>query len=237
MLTIGFFSKGTPYEDEARIFTASLDRVGMRYDVRGFTDRGTWDANTAAKAELIREARHSLPGPLLYIDVDARVRENCAPYFDGLAREGYDFGAHYFAGPPKGRNRKINSYLLENLMRGGVDAYRLLSGTLFLGDTKGCRKLCDNWVALNQTLRTCGVMHGGGQKNLWFMTTCMKNDLKIARLPGRYCRVFDKPWAYPPREPIVIEHSIASRENRGERGRVSPGRRREIEQWKTELGI
>lgn len=217
LLVIGFYSIGTPYEQEAKTLVASLDRVGMAHKVTGFADRGGWYQNTAAKADLILDARTNIRGPLLYIDVDAFVHVNCTD--DLLERtRGADFGVHMFAGPAKGKKKRTVCRCVALGSRPyNPDAcdrpHRLLSGTLFLGDTPGALALCENWVALNQTMRERGLVHGGGQKNLWFLTTCMK-DLNIARLPGRYTYVYDKSWGYPPNEPVWIEHLIASRENR-----------------------
>lgn len=227
LTTIGFFSIGTPYEREAKTLAASLDRVGMKRLIVGFEDRGSWYENTAAKADLIREARHTLNGPLLYIDVDAFVHSNCAPYFEKLAAEGYDFGVHYFAGPAKGKNRNDVCRCVRRGYGKCDKEHRLLSGTLFFGDTEGARRLCDAWVEKNAALRAEGITEGGGQKNLWRTTVEIGDTLKIAKLPGRYCRVFDKDFAYPRKEPVVIEHTIASRENR-DTVRVNPGRRRRI---------
>lgn len=211
MLVIAFYSIGTSYEDEALLLGSSLSSAGMDYRLQGFHDRGGWFANTAFKAEYIRDTRNDFPGPLLYVDADAFVHENCDKFFVGLAVEGYDFGAHWFAGPAGGHNHRN----VCPCVRGEPcdREHRLLSGTLFFGDTAGARRLLEAWCALNATMRERGLVQGGGQKNLWYLTTCMK-DLKVARLPGRYCYVFDKKWAYPGDEPRIIEHTIGSRDHR-----------------------
>lgn len=232
LTTIGFYSFATPYEHEAKLLAASLDRVGMRHIITGFPDRETWYANTAAKAELIREARHSMSGPLLYVDVDAFVHQNCTRYFEGLAIRNIDLGVHWFAGPPKGKKRSQVCQCIRGA-RECNQPHRLLSGTLFLGDTKGARTLVDRWVQKNADLRAQGIYDGGGQKNLWRVVVEMGSALYMEKIPGRYCRVGDKSWAYPPTEPVVIEHTIASRENRDVRGRVNAWRRQRIAQLKT----
>lgn len=213
---IGCYSEGTPYEAEAELLRASLDAVGMAYEIRGFADRGDWYANTRMKAEMIRAFRHDLAGPLLYVDVDAFVHRDCSLYFDGLARDGYDYGAHWFAGPAKGMNRAK----VRRDRRGHLVGWWMLSGTLFWGDTPGARRLLDAWVAMNDTLAAYGAPQGGGQKNLWFLVTAHFKNLKVCKLPGRYCYVFDKPWAYPEGEPRVIEHTLASRDHRAEERRT-----------------
>ena len=224
MLTIGFYSLGTDYEREAGLLRHSLDRVGMAHDITGFEDRGGWYANTSYKAEFIRDQRQKHRGPLLYIDVDAFVHGNCNRYFEGLAARGVDFGAHWFHGPAKGHDkRKVRD-----------EGWWMLSGTLFLGDTDGCRRLLDTWYDMNSLFRDRGIMEGGGQKNLWFLVTCME-DLKVERLPGRYCYVFDKPWAYDPKEPKIIEHTIASRDHRGAVERVTEPRKQRIHELATRV--
>lgn len=236
LTTIGFFSYGTPYEEEAKILRASLDRLKMPHVITGFPDRGTWYQNTAAKAELIRDARRTLKGPLLYVDVDAFVHVNPTAWLARVVADNYDLGVHMFAGPAKGRGRSKVCRCVRRGYGTCTQEHRLLSGTLFLGDTEGARKLCDAWVARNEELRAQGIVEGGGQKNLWYVTTQMP-ELRIYRLPGRFCIVGDKLWAYPANEPIWIEHTIASRENRDVRGRFNAWRRRRITELRGVVGL
>ena len=158
-----------------------------------------WYEATAYKSEFCSEMRALYAGPLVYVDVDAFVHANYEPYFQSLAAKQYDFGAHWFQGPAGGYDKTRNDD-------------RMLSGTLFFGDTAGARQLLAAWCEINAAMKRSGCRQGGGQKNLWFTTTCF--PLKIAKLPGRYCYVFDKPWAYPKDEPRIIEHLIASRIHR-----------------------
>jgi hypothetical protein len=204
---VSFYTEGggSSYQLEAKILRDSLDRFGIPHDIRAVQAWGDWYDHTAHKADFIAEMRRTMTGPLLWIDTDAVVHSDPTAYFEMLAAEYYDFGAHYFSGPAKGYDR--------TKVRG--EGWRLLSGTTFWGDTPKAHQLADAWVALNRTLRGVGIRQGGGQKNLWYLTTCMaKEGLRVARLPGRYCYVFDKAWAYPEDEPRVIEHTIASRDHR-----------------------
>lgn len=210
---VACYSLGTPYAALAERFWASAISAGVEVFSRGFQDRGGWYENTAQKAVEISLFRERLSGPLLYVDVDAEIRSDVAPFFDGIADAGYDFGAHFFAGPAKGHDRSdvCACVLGEPCSK----PHRLLSGTLFLGDTEPCRRLLSAWVARNQERRAAGHYDGGGQKNLWRVFEEIRGTLRVARLPGRFCFVFDKPWAYPERErPGEIVHSIASRKYR-----------------------
>ena len=205
MKTVAYYTRDTAYEREADLLRSSLEAVGMDHEIVGVEDAGSWRANTARKATFLRRMRSDLDGPLLYVDADAFVHENCTDHFDLLSDLGFDFGAHWFRGPAFGHDR---SAVRE-------EGWWMLSGTLFLGDTDRCRWLLDAWCALNETWAEHGIAEGGGQKNLWFTVTCLRG-LHVKRLRGRYCYVFDKPWAYPEAEYPVIEHTIASRIHRGE---------------------
>jgi len=218
MKIISYYTDTGSYSAEADLYRASLRRVGMDHHIERHKDGGDWYANTRYKARFIQKMRRRFTGPLLYIDVDAFVHENCERYFAGLESIGADFGAHWFRGPAKGFDRS------QMRDRG----WWMLSGTLYIGDTPGAARLVDTWRYMNDILFQQGVREGGGQKNLWYLTTCM-GDLEIARLPGRYCYVFDKPWAYPADEPCVIEHTIASRDHRGGNRRMNEARRERID--------
>jgi hypothetical protein len=230
---VGYYTRGTPYEDEAALLAASLDRVGMPYDLHPTTTRGGWDANTAMKPVFLRWQRSMAMGPLVYVDVDAFVHADCAAYFDGLAARSFDFGAHWFAGPPKGHDWRLNCACLAG--RPCDRDHRMLSGTLYLGDTSGCRRLLDRWIELNRR-EDAAVNGGGGQKNLWRTVVAMGDGLRVARMPGRYCYVWDKPRGYPLDEPCIIEHTIASRENRGtSAGRLRASRQRRLSELRALL--
>lgn len=224
MIVVAFYTRDTAYEAEAALLRASLDRAGMRHYIAAFDPLGDWHDNVAVKPELIRQMRHTQSGGLLYIDVDAFVHEPCAEYFDELNADGVDFSAHWFAGPSGGYRRERSCACLSG--QACDRPHRLLSGTLFFGDTAGARTLLDLWCIENEARRLLGERTGGGQRNLFRTLMCDQPyigvpaaaaspplaSLRIRNLPGRFCYVFDKPWAYPPGEPCIIEHTIASRD-------------------------
>lgn len=218
MIVVAYYTLDTSYESEAAVLRSSLERVGMKHEIVGIPSMGDWYANTSYKAAFLLDQRTKKRGPILYLDVDAFVHENCEAYFDQLAVDGFDFGAHWFRGPPKGHDSDkvcacIHGEPCDQL-------HRFLSGTLFFGDTHQAKRLLSAWIETNQLFRHHGLTQGGGQKNLWFILTCMeKVGLRVKRIPGCYCYVFDKPWAYKPSTKRVIEHTIASRENRDGRRR------------------
>ena len=223
MKVVSFYTDNGSYKAEAELFTASLDRVGMRYHIEEVEDGGDWYENTRQKPQFIQRMLRESSEPILYLDVDAFVHKNCEEYFDKLADNGTDFGAHWFQGPSKGWDKK----------KVQKDGWWMLSGTLFFNNTEQANRLVDTWCLLNDTLYRQGIAEGGGQKNLWFLNTCI-NGVVVARIPGRYCFVFDKPWAYPKAEPCIIEHTIASRDHRdGDYRETIPRAKRIKELWKS----
>lgn len=222
-------SPDTSYAEEADLLQASLRSVGMEYGIHELPDQGDWYANTAQKPLFIRRVRDVHSGPILYVDVDAFVHEDCAEYFDRLARQGYDFGAHWYAGPAKGSDRRD----VCGCLKGGrcTRPHRLLSGTLFFGDTDGARRVLDTWIGGNEFWRARGVRDGGGQKQLWWTVTRLGDRIAVKRLPGRFTWAFDRDWAYPEGEYPVIEHTLASREHRGPSlGKTHAGRQKRIQE-------
>jgi len=225
VIAVSYYTRTGSYPEEAELLKQSMEHVGMEFYVMEVEDRGDWYANTRYKPRFIQSMLKSLRGPLLYIDVDAFVHEDCGTYFDELAERGVDFGAHWYRGPGKGNDQtKVRE-----------EGWRMLSGTMFFGDTDGARRLIDTWCLMNDILfQQGGIAKGGGQKNLWFLTTCM-TDIVIERLPGRYCYAFDRTWAYPGDEPCVIEQTIASRDHREKAHRRTTARDRRILQLKKSI--
>jgi len=214
------FHTGGRYEEEAELLGASLDRLCIDYHIakiEGF--KGDWDRAVALKPVFIAECRNAFKGPLVSVDVDCFFHEDPSDYFDSLK---CDFSAHWFQGPSGGYDRERNDNWL-------------LSGTMYWGDTLRARKLLRAWIHENNRKQALGDWKGGGQANLYDVLKMNKIDgLRVLRLPGRYCYVFDKPWAYPKGCVPVIEHLIASRENRGaSKGKVCAKRSKRIEElWR-----
>jgi hypothetical protein len=211
------FHTGGPYREEADRLKKSLLKVGMdNFLIQEIPLNCDWHHAVSMKPIFLNEVRNRYPGGLLYIDVDAVVHENCSEYFDSL--EGTcDFAAHWFQGPSGGYDRKRN----DN---------HFLSGTMYFADTMEARLLLKAWIVVNKGQQIQGNWKGGGQANLaGLLERRAVSNLRIHKLPGRYCYVFDKSWAYPENEPRIIEHLIASRENKDQsKGKINDPRRRRI---------
>lgn len=213
MLIVAYYTKDLSYPAETQRFAKSCIAAGMRLYLKSYDDCGSWNLNTAIKPVFISECLYIFREPILYIDVDAVVHQNCDKYFDGLQPD-YDFACHW------------------------LEDKRLLSGTLYFNYTAPAKKLLDAWLALNRWKRyKIDDITGGGQRNLWEVIDNHRSpELRLCRMPGRYCYAFRRSECYGD-EPRIIEHLLASRENRGNsKGKTDPTRQKRIAEL-TEKGF
>jgi len=215
MKVIGFYTNDA-YRKEYKRLKKSLDRFNIDYYIQHIPYEGDWNRSVAVKPIFVKGCRNMFRGGLLYVDVDAVFHEDCSEYFDNLD---CDFAAHWFQGPKGGYRKDKN----DN---------HFLSGTMYFADSRNARLLLYAWIHRNKMKQEEGNWQGGGQANLkeildgeWVV------DLEIVRLPGRYCYVFDKGFGYPEDEPKIIEHLIASRENRDKsKGKINKARQERIKE-------
>jgi len=202
MLVIAYHTNDARYTEERNRFEKSLIKVGMPYQIEVIPPVDNWNDATAYKPIFLLGWRRRYRGALLYIDVDAVVHENCEQYFEQLQG---DIGMFWAEGK------------------------RMLSGTIWLGDTPSCELLLARWCLSNALKRACGDNTGGGQRNLWELISELEDlGMEMVKLPGRYCYAFRRPEWYEG-EPRIIEHLLASRENRdASRGTIDPLRRERI---------
>lgn len=73
MHIIGFFSKDTPYEEEAKEFAKSLDKFSLTYSLYPVENKGNWELNCAQKANVCMKGLQDHSDNILYLDVDARI--------------------------------------------------------------------------------------------------------------------------------------------------------------------
>ena len=112
------FHTGPGYAEHAAELVATLDRFGLRHDVRGLPDAGAWALNCGRKASYLLQMRADHPGEsLVWVDADARVRRD-PDLFRSLD---CDLAAHW---------------------RNGVE---LLSGTLYIGERETAGELLEAW--------------------------------------------------------------------------------------------
>jgi hypothetical protein len=118
-LIVSYYTRGTPYEQEAERLCASLCALDLPHKVEGIRNRGNWSLNCNQKPGFIRDHLHAGERPVLWVDADAEVIQ--VPQLQHLSIDGYDFAAHW-------RNGK-----------------ELLSGTTWWNFTKAAFDLLTAW--------------------------------------------------------------------------------------------
>lgn len=177
---VSFYTLKTPYEDEVETLIASCERFGLMHDIRGVPNQGSWLANCAYKAEFLEAVRDELDGPIVWLDADAEVKQYPVA-FDVLSGSA-DVAVHY------------------------KDGKELLSGTVWLDDSRGARRLLAAWT--ERCRRKPDVWD---QKHLQDAVGVV-SGLSLHRLPAPYCLIYDSMAKYGP---AVIEHHQASRRLKG----------------------
>ncbi len=89
---IAYYTAGTGYADEARELIRTLETFDLPHDVRAIADPGNWMAAVSHKPTFIAEMMAAHRRPLVYVDVDARIRRR-PEYFDSLAASDVDLAA------------------------------------------------------------------------------------------------------------------------------------------------
>ena len=194
IIFVAYYTLDTPYEQEAKKFKESLQKLNLTHDVVGVKPLGTWQANTRFKAKFLQEMLIKHKGKnLVYVDVDAIVHSIPILFKDytcDVAIRYQDF-----------RWRKNEC----------------LSGTIFLANNEKVMKLCKEWEKIN-------IREGGNNSNLeqWNLGSAIdllkpSLQLSVINIPPEYTFIFDSMKKIYPKIKPVIEHFQASRQNRHRR--------------------
>lgn len=119
-LFISYYTVGTPYRQEADALRESLEAWGLDYRIYGRPCRGSWQANTQQKAEVVAEAMAD-GRAVVWLDADARVERPPTLLHDLTC----DFAAHWLGN-------------------------EMLSGTIYFGATEAARLLVKAWQTWNR---------------------------------------------------------------------------------------
>lgn len=206
-IIISFYTIGTGYEQEVKKLEASLVRFSLPYQFFSYTPTGTWRGNLNYKSETILKAFDLFPDKdIVFLDADAIVRKHPALFDELSVQHEYDVAAHFFKYRPE-----------------SGDPDELLSGTLWIQNGEGGRKLIKRWheIGLNHP----EIRH---QKCLKLAIQRLQGEhevIRVYRLPFEYTCIFDYPRHG---KEAVIEHFQASRKLRRQVGfgvSLIPGRR------------
>lgn len=192
---ISFFTVGTSYEDEIKTLKQSLDKYGIKHDIRYINSLGGWQANTIYKAEFIRSMLFVMEETgekaMVWLDADSVV-SRYPGMFDHIDTD----VAFYFrtSGPVAQR----------------MGGYELISAAMYFKINHRVKALLDMWIANNE--RNQLVLD---QRNLQAIIPEWRERFAgtVTYLPQSYCRIFDAP-----EDPRVIIQNQASRRFKKEVG-------------------
>lgn len=119
-LIVSYYTVGTVYEPLAARLRASCVRHGLDHRIEPRPSRGSWEANTFAKADVCREVWQQCGRPILWVDADA-VMHGRPDLLRGVKA---DFAVHKWKGD------------------------HFASGTVFFNQTPAAGRLLDSWVEL-----------------------------------------------------------------------------------------
>ena len=182
-----YVSYYTPdYADCAAKLKASLDQFGLHHELMPVKDLGRWDLNCTGKAACMRIMLNAHQCPVVWIDSDAIVRRP-PELFDRLADE-----------------NKIDVAVCRWKRLNSMRRPEVLSGTVYVGNTDGGRRLLDKWDA------ECKA-HPQRWDQVSLEVSLGACDLRIEWLPVEYTFISDiHRWEYPNASPVV-EHYQRSR--------------------------
>ncbi len=189
-IVVGYYTRNTFYEDHARIFAASMERLHIPYYLEAIDDLGGWVLNCGYKPSFIVRMMEKFPDcNIVYNDVDAEF----LAYPKLFEELDCNFAVHNF---DRRNHPKIT-----------VEAYEILSGTIFLKNCPAVLELVKKWEA--ECKRRPGV---------WDQR-CLEKVLgkDFYNLPEAYCVIYNLMWHV--KNPVVV-HYQASRVVRANRGNL-----------------
>jgi hypothetical protein len=205
---IAFHTPDEVYRAEAARLKATLDHLGLDHHFFEVEPEKNWVRTTLLKPLWMSQARESLSGPLLYIDVDAFVHEDPWPY---LQQYSGDMAALIY------------------------ETGELNSATVWINDTAGAREILRRWVDKSDIRRDedAGQLQQIGEDSDQSVLRDIVSESErlndqsftFQRLPDNLAHIFDGThtgWLFGP---VLIEQLQASRETTRHEKRLA--RRRE----------
>lgn len=159
---VTFYTLGTVYAALESEWADSLRRHGIEHFAAYAEDScGEWERNTNLKPKVIFQAWEELDCPIVWLDIDARLRARPDLFWE-LAESEVDFACHY----------------LRRRHRG-----ELLSGTLYFGQTERAGQLIRKWLGRSQA-----HSRAWDQRNLQDAVPQIEG-LETRELPAEYCAI------------------------------------------------
>lgn len=187
-LVVSYYTKNTPYEEEAKNLIASCKQWNVEHHIEGVDDLGSWENNCFFKPCFIRNQLLKWKRPILWVDSDAIFLR---PFiFDEFMFA--DLGVLKYEGQEDPR-------------------LSLMSGTVYINATPGGKQGVDLWCFYAEKIHQAkGTALPFADQMSLNLTVLSGAPLKIAPLPLRYCAIFDQDKGEEV-DSIIIEHGQASR--------------------------
>lgn len=195
MKFLSYYTIDTPYQQEWEHLETFLEKFGLSYDVRPMPSRGSWQANTQMKANVIKEYLKEAKEPFTYLDVDAEILSRPSLLFDLDC----DIAAARFGG------------------------HTLLSGTVYFAPTPKTAQVVERWIELCKQYPD--FMPGGllsyiksrdfaWDQRLLDVAIQQTDGVRFVELPISYTYIWDLcAQQHPGVEPVIL-HTAASRKYR-----------------------
>ena len=189
-----YFTYGTPYAEVAHKFLMpSVLDIKVKSDIRGVSNLGSWQKNTSYKPRFIREALDRQTENIVFVDCDAQILKY-PDIFENIPEQ-YNIAAHVL-------DRKL-------WYNNGADGKELLSGTMFIRNTKHTKAIVEVWA------KRCEISINWEQTVLQTLLDEMK--IEVYCLPVGYCYIATMPDGSEPHvkcDDIIIKHHQMSRKLR-----------------------
>ena len=180
-IVVGYFTRGTFYEDYAQTLVKSLNKYNVPYHIEGVENLGDWYKNVNYKPTFIKRMMNKFPDMnIVYVDCDAE-----------------------FLGYPK-LFEKIESDIAVHLFDKShfnkkFEGFEVLSGTIFLRNTDETHKLVEKWEELCKR-KPCQW----DQKSLEQILNGV-----FYNLPEEYCKIYNV--RYGAKNPIIVHYQASRR--------------------------
>ena len=193
-LVVSFYTKDTPYEEEAKAFIASCRAHEIRFEVEALESRGSWDLNCALKPQFLLKKLKEKKEPLLWVDIDGRFLKPLGEY----DWSGSDFSL------------RVNAHLPEG------DPNVFFAATIYCSYNPQVIALLEAWAQGCEEAFACG----NRKEEVWDQDVlhrvfARQGSVRFQALPWKFAKVFDEDIEVVAHEETIIEHTQASRRLKG----------------------
>lgn len=190
---ISFFTLDTPYEKVIYDYLwPTIHKFKLDWVVIGYHNQHSWNKNTALKPAFIYECIKNNYGNIkrfVFLDADATIEEY--PQLFHEIPEEYDIACHYLDW-----NTWYNN---------GHEKKELLSGTMYIRDSKEVRDLLMEWEKRTKTSTKW-------EQNILQELLEERPEIKIYPLPLEYCYIKTLPSGHEPIvkcNPVIAHHQVS----------------------------